>query len=48
MILTVNCNIGVEKQIKIALNDFLSSVCLLSKILQGGLPLFFKKQTHRN
>ena len=42
MSLTANSHVELEQPIELAPNDSVSSVCHLSEILQGSLPLFFK------
>ena len=48
MSLTANSHVGLEQPTESAPNDSVSSVCPLSEIPQGSLPLLSKQQTHRN
>lgn len=48
MNLTTNNHVRLKQLTKLMLNNFVSSVCFLSKILQKSLPLFSKQQTQKN
>lgn len=48
MIVVAYSDDELEKLTKSGPNHFVSSVCFLSKILQGSLPSFSKQHTHKD